>query len=69
MRCPFCGHSDTSVKDSRTTDDQAAIKRRRIRIECGSSFTTFERLQMRDLMVIKKNILLLVAIIQIVSMN
>lgn len=55
MRCPFCGHNDTSVKDSRTTDDQAAIRRRRICGECGSRFTTFERIQLRDLMVIKKN--------------
>lgn len=55
MRCPFCGHSDTSVKDSRTTDDQAAIRRRRICGECGSRFTTFERIQLRDLMVVKKN--------------
>ncbi len=55
MRCPFCGHSDTSVKDSRTTDDQAAIRRRRICSECGSRFTTFERIQLRDLMVVKKN--------------
>lgn len=55
MRCPFCGHSDTSVKDSRTTEDQAAIRRRRICSECGSRFTTFERIQLRDLMVVKKN--------------
>jgi len=55
MRCPFCGHNDTSVKDSRTTDDQLAIRRRRICSECGSRFTTFERIQLRNLMVIKKD--------------
>lgn len=55
MRCPFCSHSDTSVKDSRTTDDQSAIRRRRVCSECGSRFTTFERIQLRELMVIKKN--------------
>lgn len=55
MRCPFCGHSDTAVKDSRNTDDQAAIRRRRFCQECGSRFTTFERIQLRDLLVIKKD--------------
>jgi transcriptional repressor NrdR len=55
MRCPFCGHSDTSVKDSRTTEDDSAIRRRRFCGECGSRFTTFERIQLRDLMVVKKN--------------
>lgn len=55
MRCPFCNHDDTAVKDSRTTDDQAAIRRRRFCQECGSRFTTFERVQLRDLMVIKKS--------------
>lgn len=55
MRCPFCGHADTSVKDSRTTDDQSSIRRRRFCSECGSRFTTFERIQLRDLIVIKKN--------------
>ncbi|MBW8309972.1 MAG: transcriptional regulator NrdR [Candidatus Paracaedibacteraceae bacterium] len=55
MRCPFCGHSDTAVKDSRNTDDQAAIRRRRFCQECGSRFTTFERIQLRDLTVIKKD--------------
>ena len=55
MRCPFCGHADTSVKDSRTTDDQACIRRRRFCGECGSRFTTFERIQLRDLVVVKKN--------------
>ena len=55
MRCPFCSHADTSVKDSRTTDDQACIRRRRFCGECGSRFTTFERIQLRDLVVVKKN--------------
>lgn len=55
MRCPFCGHHDTSVKDSRTTDDHACIRRRRFCSECGSRFTTFERIQLRDLIVVKKN--------------
>jgi transcriptional repressor NrdR len=54
MRCPFCSHGDTSVKDSRTTDDQACIRRRRFCGECGSRFTTFERIQLRDLIVVKK---------------
>jgi transcriptional repressor NrdR len=55
MRCPFCGHSDTSVKDSRTTEDDSTIRRRRFCGECGSRFTTFERVQLRDLTVVKKN--------------
>ena len=55
MRCPFCSHEDTAVKDSHTTDDQSAIRRRRFCQECGSRFTTFERVQLRDLIVIKKN--------------
>ena len=55
MRCPFCGHSDTSVKDSRTADDHASIRRRRFCSECGSRFTTFERIQLRDLVVVKKS--------------
>lgn len=55
MRCPFCGHNDTAVKDSRTNDDQASIRRRRVCNECGSRFTTFERVQLRELYVIKKN--------------
>ncbi|WP_010300753.1 transcriptional regulator NrdR [Candidatus Odyssella thessalonicensis] len=55
MRCPFCGHTDTAVKDSRNTDDQSAIRRRRFCQECGSRFTTFERIQLRDLVVIKKD--------------
>src|SRR5437870_4972933 len=55
MRCPFCGHEDTQVKDSRPTDDNSAIRRRRYCPSCGSRFTTFERVQLRELTVIKKN--------------
>ncbi|MDA1101535.1 MAG: transcriptional regulator NrdR [Proteobacteria bacterium] len=55
MRCPFCGHSDTQVKDSRPTEDNAAIRRRRFCADCGSRFTTFERVQLRDLTILKKN--------------
>ncbi|HLI13711.1 MAG TPA: transcriptional regulator NrdR [Alphaproteobacteria bacterium] len=55
MRCPFCGHEDTQVKDSRPTEDNAAIRRRRYCPACGSRFTTFERVQLRELMVVKKN--------------
>lgn len=55
MRCPFCSHFDTTVKDSRTTEDLSAVRRRRQCPECGSRFTTFERIQLRDLMVIKKD--------------
>src|ERR671931_2854413 len=55
MRCPFCGHDDTHVKDSRPTDDNSAIRRRRYCPSCGSRFTTFERVQLRELTVVKKN--------------
>ncbi|MBR6663248.1 MAG: transcriptional repressor NrdR [Alphaproteobacteria bacterium] len=55
MKCPFCGCDDTQVKDSRDTDDNTAIRRRRECGECGSRFTTFERVQLRDLVVVKKN--------------
>ncbi|MBM3469053.1 MAG: transcriptional repressor NrdR [Alphaproteobacteria bacterium] len=55
MRCPFCNHSDTGVKDSRTTEDNASIRRRRFCMECGSRFTTFERVHLRDLVVMKKS--------------
>lgn len=55
MRCPFCGNDDTQVKDSRPTDDNAAIRRRRFCTACGQRFTTFERVQIRELMVVKKN--------------
>jgi transcriptional repressor NrdR len=55
MRCPFCGTEDTQVKDSRPTDDRAAIRRRRQCPNCAARFTTFERVQLRELTVIKKN--------------
>ncbi len=55
MRCPFCGSDETQVKDSRPTEDGTAIRRRRHCIGCGSRFTTFERVQLRDLTVIKNN--------------
>ncbi len=55
MRCPFCRHDDTQVKDSRPTEDAAAIRRRRACPACGSRWTTFERVYLRDLMVVKKN--------------
>jgi transcriptional repressor NrdR len=55
MRCPFCGHDDTQVKASRPTEDNSAIRRRRFCPACGSRFTTFERVQLRELIVVKKN--------------
>ena len=55
MRCPFCGSDDTQVKDSRPTDDRGAIRRRRFCASCSARFTTFERVQLRDLTVIKKH--------------
>jgi transcriptional repressor NrdR len=55
MRCPFCGHDDTQVKDSRPTEDNSAIRRRRFCTGCGARFTTFERVQLRELAVIKSN--------------
>jgi len=54
MRCPFCGHDDTQVKDSRPTEDNSAIRRRRFCPGCGARFTTFERVQLRELTVLKK---------------
>ncbi len=54
MRCPFCGHDDTQVKDSRPTEDNSAIRRRRSCPGCGSRFTTFERIQLRELTILKK---------------
>jgi transcriptional repressor NrdR len=54
MRCPFCGSDDTQVKDSRSTEDGSAIRRRRFCPQCHGRFTTFERVQLRELMVIKK---------------
>ena len=55
MKCPFCGHDDTQVKDSRPSEDNTAIRRRRSCPECGARWTTFERVQLRDLLVIKNN--------------
>ncbi|MCB2081750.1 MAG: transcriptional repressor NrdR [Hyphomicrobiales bacterium] len=55
MRCPFCGHEDTQVKDSRPTEDGSSIRRRRYCPECDSRFTTFERVQLRELTVLKKS--------------
>jgi transcriptional repressor NrdR len=55
MKCPFCGCTDTQVKDSRIVDDDTAVRRRRECPECGQRFTTFEHVQLRDLMVVKKN--------------
>jgi transcriptional repressor NrdR len=55
MRCPSCGSLDTQVKDSRPTEDSAAIRRRRVCLTCGFRFTTFERVQLRELTVIKRN--------------
>ena len=55
MRCPFCANEDTQVKDSRPTDDNAAIRRRRQCPNCGARFTTFERVQLRELTVVKSN--------------
>ena len=54
MRCPFCGFEDTQVKDSRPTDDRSAIRRRRFCTNCAARFTTFERVQLRELTVVKK---------------
>jgi transcriptional repressor NrdR len=54
MRCPFCAHEDSQVKDSRSSEDGAAIRRRRQCEGCGARFTTFERIQLRDLTVVKK---------------
>ena len=53
MRCPFCGNDDTQVKDSRPTEDNASIRRRRVCGNCGARFTTFERVQLRELTVVK----------------
>lgn len=55
MRCPSCGSLDTQVKDSRPTEDSAAIRRRRVCLTCNFRFTTFERVQLRELIVIKRN--------------
>ena len=55
MRCPYCNSDDTQVKDSRPAEDGVAIRRRRVCPSCGGRFTTFERVQLRDLMVVKKS--------------
>ena len=55
MKCPFCSNEDTQVKDSRSTEDNSAIRRRRFCAACGARFTTFERIQLRELTVIKKS--------------
>ncbi len=55
MRCPFCGHNDSQVKDSRPAEDGAAIRRRRHCPGCGARFTTFERVQLRELQVVKSS--------------
>ena len=55
MRCPYCGNPDTQVKDSRPSEDNTAIRRRRVCPDCGGRFTTFERVQLRELMVLKKS--------------
>jgi len=55
MRCPFCGKDDTQVKDSRPTEDNSAIRRRRQCQACGARFTTFERIQLRELSIVKRS--------------
>lgn len=55
MRCPFCSNPDTQVKDSRPSEDNTAIRRRRVCSDCGGRFTTFERVQLRELTVLKRN--------------
>ncbi|MFN0217567.1 MAG: transcriptional regulator NrdR [Hyphomicrobium sp.] len=55
MRCPFCGSENSQVKDSRPSDEASAIRRRRVCSDCGGRFTTFERVQLRELTVVKKS--------------
>ncbi|RAK68685.1 transcriptional regulator NrdR [Phenylobacterium kunshanense] len=55
MRCPFCGHDETQVKDSRPSEDGAAIRRRRLCPQCEGRFTTFERVQLRELTILKRS--------------
>ena len=55
MRCPFCAHDDSQVKDSRPTEDNTAIRRRRQCDRCGARFTTFERVQLREIVVVKNS--------------
>lgn len=55
MRCPYCGTLDTQVKDSRPADDNTSIRRRRVCSDCGGRFTTFERVQLREITVLKRS--------------
>ncbi|MBN9018322.1 MAG: transcriptional repressor NrdR [Rhizobiales bacterium] len=55
MRCPYCGSDDTQVKDSRPSEDNTSIRRRRVCADCGGRFTTFERIQLREIIVLKKS--------------
>lgn len=55
MRCPFCGSENSQVKDSRPSDENSAIRRRRVCSDCGGRFTTFERVQLRELIVVKRS--------------
>lgn len=55
MRCPYCADTETQVKDTRTTDDGSAVRRRRVCSACGGRFTTFERVQLREITVVKKS--------------
>jgi len=55
MRCPFCGHAESQVKDSRPSEDNSAIRRRRLCPDCGGRFTTFERVQLRELTIVKRS--------------
>ena len=55
MRCPFCGHAESQVKDSRPSEDGAAIRRRRMCPSCGGRFTTCERVQLRELIILKRS--------------
>jgi transcriptional repressor NrdR len=55
MRCPYCGSADTQVKDSRPAEDSSCIRRRRVCPDCGGRFTTFERVQLREIIVVKKS--------------
>lgn len=55
MRCPFCGHAESQVKDSRPSEDNTAIRRRRFCPHCGGRFTTFERVQLRELVIVKRS--------------
>jgi transcriptional repressor NrdR len=55
LRCPFCSHAESQVKDSRPSEDGAVIRRRRFCTECGGRFTTFERVQLRELTIVKRS--------------